>query len=109
MKYLTFALLFAMLFSFTLQDCVTTVAKDVKTCKNAELSSLEKQAQADACCYYTLVKDYPTCLPVQKKKVKDMVKELKKNCKSDCGDIKIDCSGKFLSLASALLMLVLLL
>ena len=97
-----------MLFSFTFQACFGTENATVSVCKNAELSDAEKKT-VDSCCYY-LEKEgaTPSCMPINKKDVKKYIKEYKKFC-PECKGISIDCSGKFLSLASALLMLVLLL
>ena len=134
MKYLALCLVFSMLFSLSLQTCDGTVSSpSAETCSTIELTEGEKVSDdddlnlvPDTCCY---VKAGETrgCSPFKKANITDYIKAAIKeedslNVTISCGDTTVssddlkdsndsessDDSGKFLSLASGLLFLLLL-
>lgn len=113
-KYFALFLIFTMLFSLSLQNCKDTENPSAKVCKKVNLTNEEKEDYknektgntADSCCYLTGEGEdlHIGCIPAVKNEVEDFIKQIEDE---GAKNVKVDCSGKFLSLASGVLILLL--
>ena len=112
MKYLAIFLILSILFSLSLQTCKEMEGSSGKDCKKHQLDKDEQKEDElkqipDSCCYLTGKGiELQGCSHFKKDKIKDYIKLYEKM--EGVSDISIDCSGKFLGLASGLLILLLL-
>ena len=115
MKNLAFCLILSILFSLSLQNCRDTENPSAKVCKAVKLTNDEKKSDddflrliPDSCCYITGTGVRNGCYPFLKNNVTDYINVYESDEEEPASGVKIDCSGKFVSLASALLFLVIL-
>ena len=100
-----------MIISLSLQVCDETVGSpSVSTCKAIQLTEEEKKEDdlgliPDSCCFGKSKGVDGACVAIKKDKVSSYIDEIKKE---GVKGVSIDCSGKFLSLASGVLVLLLL-
>ncbi len=99
-KFIIFSCLIVVITSL----CANIQATNWRDCRNKTLDDTEKN-NADTCCffYYEQNNDtYQACVPFEKAKVKELVKEGKKVYKT----FSIDCSSNLISYSLFLIALI---